>query len=294
MAEKPKPTMLNKNDPDSVYNWIVYKLSLPEFSDPIKIYINDNCSTFVNIVGENSHEQGNIFNTFNVILESLLNNILDEGHITQEDFLKAADRGLNDPKYRKYFNQILSLGNYGYFKVIMTKRNYQKIRQAEGKMNNEKEKQIFDNMINEITPELIKLILETDEFAQYQSDENMKNSLEDEIKRRLSIIEEEERRRALKQKQVPKKEGENKQKKDDKKYINQNPEEKVDSVKNSDKQNNLLLPLLKKDYIPNPYKRDKGNEVELKKDIIQNSVKQSIIKYEDMLELINDDDDYDY
>ena len=44
-----KPPELDKKDPDSIYNWIIYKLSSPEFGDPLKFYIKDNCETFMNI-----------------------------------------------------------------------------------------------------------------------------------------------------------------------------------------------------------------------------------------------------
>jgi len=70
MAQNKPPIVLNKNDPDSLYNWIAYKVSCPEFRNPIKNYIDENCSTFVDI-DENSFEQGQLFNEMNLLIEYL-------------------------------------------------------------------------------------------------------------------------------------------------------------------------------------------------------------------------------
>ena len=57
-----------------------------------------------------------------------------ENGITQEQFLEAAERGLGDNKYKKYFEQILKFSDYNFFKGIMTKRNYQIIKRVEEQM----------------------------------------------------------------------------------------------------------------------------------------------------------------
>ena len=46
---------LNKNTPDSIYNWVEYKVSCPQFRNPIKNYVDENCFTFIDI-DENSFE----------------------------------------------------------------------------------------------------------------------------------------------------------------------------------------------------------------------------------------------
>ena len=124
---------LNKNDPELLYNWVTKKISSPSFRNPIKNFIDLNCSTFVDI-DENSFEQGQLFNELNQLLENLLQNVLEEGQITQEDFLKVAERGLEDSHYKKYFTQIINFSDYNFFKTIMTKRNYQIIQLAERQM----------------------------------------------------------------------------------------------------------------------------------------------------------------
>ena len=195
MTKKPSPIVLNKNDPESLYNWIAYKISCPEFRNPIKNFIDENCSTFIDIE-ENSFEQGQLFNEMNLLVENLLKEVLEEGQITQEDFLKAAERGLEDKKYKKYFTQIINFGNYTFFKSIMTKRNYQIIQMAEKQMNQENEKK-KGNEGTGISPEVVAQMLENE---QNEINEAIKQSLADEDeKRRIAVIEEEEMRRAIKQ-----------------------------------------------------------------------------------------------
>ena len=165
MAEKQGPIELNKNDPESLYNWIAYKVSCPEFRNPIKNFIDENCSTFVDI-DENSFEQGQLFNEMNLLLENLLKDVLEEGQISQEDFLKAAERGTTDKKYKKYFNQIINFGDYTFFKSVMTKRNYQIIQMAEKQMNQEKEmenKNIEGQDKGALPPEMVAQMLENEQ-----------------------------------------------------------------------------------------------------------------------------------
>ena len=199
MAEKQGPKELNKKDPESLYDWIAYKVSSPEFRNPIKNFIDENCSTFVDI-DENSFEQGQLFNEMNLLLENLLKDVLDEGQITQEDFLKAAERGVTDKKYKKYFNQIINFGDYTFFKSVMTKRNYQIIQLAEKQMNQEKEMEnqnIEGKGKDALPPEIVAQMLENE---QTEINEAIKQSLADEDeKRRIAIIEEEEIKRAIKQ-----------------------------------------------------------------------------------------------
>ena len=90
---------LNKNAPDSIYNQVEYKVSCPQFRNPIKNYVDENCFTFIDI-DENSFEQGQLFNEMNQLIENLLNDVLAEGQLSQEDFLKAAERGMEDKKYK--------------------------------------------------------------------------------------------------------------------------------------------------------------------------------------------------
>ena len=61
---EPKEVTLDKNNPDSIYNWICFKISSPAFRNIIKDYIDDNCNIFID-VDENTFQQGKLFNEFN-------------------------------------------------------------------------------------------------------------------------------------------------------------------------------------------------------------------------------------
>ena len=182
-----KPT-LNKNDPDSLYTWVANKVASPSFRNPIKNFIDLNCSTFVD-VDENSLEQGQLFNEMNQLIEDLLQDLLEEAKISQEEFLKVAQKGLEDDRYKKYFNQIINFSDYNFFKSIMTKRNYQIIQLAERQMAGED--------LEALAEEQKKLLSKQE---QLELDEAIKQSLEmEDEKRRIQAIEEEEMRRAMKQ-----------------------------------------------------------------------------------------------
>ena len=53
---------------------------------------------------ENNFEQGQFFKELNQLLENKLEEVLNDGQLTQEDFLWTAERGTKHPKYKKYFN----------------------------------------------------------------------------------------------------------------------------------------------------------------------------------------------
>ena len=221
MSQQRQIPELNKEDPESLYNWIAYKVSSPEFRNPLKNYIDENCSTFVDI-DENSFEQGQLYKEINLLIENLLKDVLEEGQITQEDFLKAAERGMEDKKYKKYFNQIINFGDYNFFKSVMIKRNYQIMKMAEQQMNQqEQEPEQQENTPenknegageNEIPEADRKIIAEMLENEQNELNEAIKQSLiDEEEKRKIAIIEEEEIKRAIKKslelsKNQPKKE----------------------------------------------------------------------------------------
>ena len=128
---------LDKTNPDSIYNWVARKISGPSFRNIIKDFIDDNCSLFIDI-DENTFQQGQIFNEFNQLLENILNDVLEEGGLSQQEFLGAAERGLTDPKYKKYFDQLLNFSDYNFFKRCMTKRNYALIKRFEEQIDQQK------------------------------------------------------------------------------------------------------------------------------------------------------------
>ena len=194
----------DRSNPDEVYNYVAKRISGPTFRNPLKNFIDENCITFID-VDENTFEQGQLFKELNQLLENLLDDVLKDGQLTQEDFLQAAAKGVEDKQYKKYFNQVINFGDYNFFKSIMTKRNYQIIKMAEQQMANAKNmpegkkeeiNEYYNNEQSEQkTKELVQKLLEEENK---ELDEAIKQSLEEEDKRRrIAAIEEEELRRAL-------------------------------------------------------------------------------------------------
>ena len=133
MSNEQNIPQLNKNDPDSLYNWIAYKISCPDFRNTIKDFISDNCLIFID-TEENFLEYEQIFKQFNQILDDLIKNILHEGKISKQEFLNMAKRGREDIKYKKYFKQLTIFKEYQHFKTIMCKRNYELAKMTENQI----------------------------------------------------------------------------------------------------------------------------------------------------------------
>ena len=187
---------LDKNNPDSIYNWVAHKISGPSFRNIIKDFIDDNCSLFID-VEENTFQQGQIFNEFNQLLENILSDVLEEGGLTQEQFLEAAQRGLEDKKYKKYFDQLLNFSDYNFFKRCMTKRNYTLIKRFEEQMAQQKKEIEEQQLEEERKKELEKLEaekgIENDKEKENGNEESNKGENKEKTEKEI----EEERQRQL-------------------------------------------------------------------------------------------------
>ena len=187
---------LDKNNPDSIYNWVAHKISGPSFRNIIKDFIDDNCSLFID-VEENTFQQGQIFNEFNQLLENILSDVLEEGGLTQEQFLEAAQRGLEDKKYKKYFDQLLNFSDYNFFKRCMTKRNYTLIKRFEEQMAQQKKEIEEQQLEEERKKELEKLEaekgIENDKEKENGNEETNKGENKEKTEKEI----EEERQRQL-------------------------------------------------------------------------------------------------
>ena len=130
---------------DKIYEYVVKKVSSPEFRNPIKNFIDENCGIFFD-VDENTFEQGGLFNEFTMLVDNLLDKLCKDSKISEEMFLLSAKKGLEDEKNKKYFEQLIAFNNYNYFKSMMTKRNYQILLLAEKELEkNEKMKKLNES-----------------------------------------------------------------------------------------------------------------------------------------------------
>ena len=78
----------DKSNPDEIYKFVAKRISGPAFRNPLKNFIDENCTTFID-VEENTFEQGELFKELNQLLENKLDEVLKDGQLTQEDFLRA-------------------------------------------------------------------------------------------------------------------------------------------------------------------------------------------------------------
>ena len=118
--------MSSAENPDLewMYEVVLQIIRSPEFRNPIKDFIDDNCGTFIG-VEENTFEQGQLHKEFTQLIDNLLDSLTKDIGVTEEMFCLAAKKGLKDQKAKKYFEQLISFTNYNYFKNLMTKRNFQ-------------------------------------------------------------------------------------------------------------------------------------------------------------------------
>ena len=189
---------------DSVYDWIydlvIEIISSPEFRNPIKDFIDENCDSFVG-TEENTLDQGKIFKNFNEFIDSLLASFIIEIGISEEMFILAAKKAIENPKnkmHKKYILQLISFTNYLYFKNLMTKRNIQLEQQAlkllnENNNNNIKVNNNNLNNIEKIVENNIQIV-EQEEIKKINNikENDIKNAIINNKKLGMNILQNEE------------------------------------------------------------------------------------------------------
>ena len=166
---------------DWIYDTVLKVIKSPEFRNPLKDFIDENCGSFIGI-DENTFEQGELHKEFISLADNLLETMTKELDITEEMFCMAAKRGLEDDKEnRKYFEQLMAFNNYTYFKNLMTKRNLHLEKLAYEAMMKDKQKEIPPE--NKDNDEEMKKLIEEQNLAE-------KGELEAAIKMSLAVEEE--------------------------------------------------------------------------------------------------------
>ena len=240
---------------DWIYDCVLQIVKSPEFRNPIKDFVDENCNSFIG-VEENTFEQGGLHKEFIELVDNLLDTLTKDIGITDEMFCLAAKKGLNDKNSKKYFEQLISFTNYNYFKNLMTKRNLYLEELAYKEMMKERGKG------EELSEEQVKeLEARTKEMEENELQCAMKMSLaaQEEVKK-LQALEDEELEKAIKLslEEQQKKEGKS-----------------------------PLIQMQPKQYIPNPYRKDnqekekekeKPKEEEIPKDKKLNPVDKVALK----------------
>lgn len=176
-----------ENDLDWIYECVLQVVKSPEFRNPIKDFIDDFCGTFIG-VEENTFDQGNLHKEFVSLIDNLLETLTQDLGITEEMFCMAAKKGLNEPKAKKYFEQLISFTNYNYFKHLMTKRNFDLEKLAYQQMMEDKQNEGNDEELEKKRKEM--------EEKELKCALQMSLAAEEERKK-LEAIEDEELRKAI-------------------------------------------------------------------------------------------------
>ena len=177
-----------------IYDTVLQIIKSPEFRNPLKDFIDDNCGSFIG-VDENTFEQGALHKEFVTLADNLLETLTQEIGITEEMFCLAAKKGLEDQKdNKKYFEQLIAFNNYTYFKNLMTKRNLHLEKIAYQEMMKDKEKEAKEE--GKKNDEEIKQLTEQQNIAE-------KGELECAMKMSLALEEEEKKSEDLPKKLNP-------------------------------------------------------------------------------------------
>jgi len=172
---------------DWIYECVLQVVKSPEFRNPIKDFIDDFCGTFIGLE-ENTFDQGNLHKEFVSLIDNLLETLTKDLGITEEMFCMAAKKGLNEPKAKKYFEQLISFTNYNYFKHLMTKRNFDLEKLAYQQMMEDKKNEGNDEELEKKRKEM--------EEKELKCALQMSLAAEEERKK-LEAIEDEELKKAI-------------------------------------------------------------------------------------------------
>ena len=183
-----------------IYDLALQIICSPEFRNPIKNFIDENCESFIG-EEENSLEQGELHKKFISLIDRLLESSLKEFGITDNMFLLAAKRGLEDPENKKYFEQLISFTNYMYFKNLLTKRNLHleelALREMKSKIESDSSKEKTSSKEREEQIQQFEQLAKIKEEKELAAAIQMSLALEEE-KKKLQAIEDEEIKRAIK------------------------------------------------------------------------------------------------
>ena len=74
------------NDLEWMYDYIFQAIKSPEFRNPIKDFIDDNCESFIG-VDENTFQQGELHKEFINLIDNLLETLTTDIGISEEMFI---------------------------------------------------------------------------------------------------------------------------------------------------------------------------------------------------------------
>ena len=147
-----------------------------EFTEPIREFVDNNCSTFVN-KDENKLEHTILHNKFKDAIETSLEFMLIEVGCSHEQFVNIAEIGLNNPEEKKYFEKIIACDNFLYFKSMMVQRNVQLQEQTYRLMSAAENNQTQNSLTDD---EAYNTLLRIKENTEYECAISMSLAVSDE------------------------------------------------------------------------------------------------------------------
>ncbi len=136
-------------------------LSGENFRGKMINFCNENCDSFTR-KEENTHEQGKLFEDFRKIINDSLEEFCKEKKISDDIFLEAVEKGINDDKkeIKDHFLRLNSINSFNYFKDLMIKTldyNEEKRRKKEEEERIKREKEEEERKRKEEEERLRKL-----------------------------------------------------------------------------------------------------------------------------------------
>jgi hypothetical protein len=109
-------------------------LQSPLWTTPIHNFIDENCIYFSDAGGEQSFEHTKIHKQFQVLVDRLLTDYIEELGVPLEDVLKACET-TNNPHGAKLIEYIFALDKYETFVLLMARRNAELEKEALQQLN---------------------------------------------------------------------------------------------------------------------------------------------------------------
>ena len=118
-----------------MYESVIQFLCSPAWQTPLLIFQDEHCLEFdqeedkpeyheAHTVSKDIASQAKFdLKEFKKLNAELINDMINEMEIPEEKFVEILHYGLQDPSYKRNFEQLLVADNYQVFKVLMIKRN---------------------------------------------------------------------------------------------------------------------------------------------------------------------------
>ena len=135
-SPEPKQAVEDENEYEWLVEVIVQYLVSPIWKLNINSFMDENCIIFED-TEENSLEHLKIHKEFIKMVDDMLQTFIDDIQVSQADFGKSVQIGVNIPDYKDHFDQLFSVDSFLVFKKQMVRRNKELEIEAQEAMEKE-------------------------------------------------------------------------------------------------------------------------------------------------------------